>query len=46
MKAFSFRLDRLLRLKADAEQQQARVMGNAAREEVLVGPQVRFFQPG
>ena len=36
MKAFSFRLDRLLRLKADAEQQQARVMGNAAREEAVL----------
>ncbi|MBL8989439.1 MAG: flagellar export protein FliJ [Gemmatimonadales bacterium] len=33
MKAFSFRLERLLRLREEAEQQQARVMSEAARTE-------------
>lgn len=33
MKAFSFRLERLLRLRGDAEQRQAVVLGEAAREE-------------
>ena len=33
MKAFSFRLDRILKLREDAEQRQARVMGDASRAE-------------
>ncbi|MBX3147642.1 MAG: flagellar export protein FliJ [Gemmatimonadales bacterium] len=33
MKAFSFRLERLLRLRGDAEQRQAVVLGEAARAE-------------
>ena len=33
MKAFSFRLDRILRLRENAEQRQARVYGHAARVE-------------
>ncbi len=33
MKAFHFRLDRILRLKEEAEQQRARAMGEAARAE-------------
>lgn len=33
MKAFSFRLERLLRLRGDAEQRQAIVLGEAARAE-------------
>ncbi len=36
MKAFSFRLDRILRLKEEAEGQQARVMGEAARNEAVL----------
>ncbi len=33
MKAFSFRLDRILKLREDAEQRQARIMGDATRAE-------------
>jgi flagellar export protein FliJ len=33
MKGFSFRLDRILRLREDAERQQARVYGQAAKAE-------------
>jgi flagellar export protein FliJ len=33
MKNFSFRLERILRLREEAEQRQARRMGDAAREE-------------
>jgi flagellar export protein FliJ len=33
MKGFSFRLERLLRLREEAEQRQARAMGEAARAE-------------
>lgn len=33
MKAFSFRLERLLRLREEAEQRQARVLGEASRTE-------------
>jgi len=33
MKSFTFRLDRILRLREEAEQRQARVMGAAARTE-------------
>ena len=33
MKAFQFRLDRILRLKEEAEQQRARAMGEAAHAE-------------
>ena len=36
MKAFHFRLDRVLRLKEEAEQQQARAMGEAARTEAAL----------
>ncbi len=33
MKGFSFRLDRILKLREDAERRQARVMGEASRAE-------------
>lgn len=36
MKAFSFRLDRILKLREDAEQRQARVMGDATRAETAL----------
>lgn len=36
MKAFHFRLDRILRLKEEAEQQRARAMGEAARTEAAM----------
>ena len=48
MKAFSFRLDRILKLREDAERRQARVMGDASRAETelsdLCREQARFLE--
>lgn len=41
MKAFSFRLDRILKLREDAEQNQARRYGHAARAEADLDRQCR-----
>ena len=41
MKAFSFRLERLLRLREDAEQRQARTVGEASRAEADLDQLVR-----
>lgn len=41
MKSFSFRLERLLRLRADQERQQARLLGEATREEARLDDELR-----
>jgi len=41
MKSFSFRLERLLRLRTDQERQQARRLGEATQEETRLDQEIR-----